>query len=172
MAGHRFTRGVTRGARRETSWFDIPLVVAGLDGNAVLAATLTVPEAAKRPFTIIRTHVQVMVHTDQQIASESWAAGFGLCVVSDQAAAIGVTAVPTPITDLDSDLWFMHQLQQGRFAFGTAASFANIGDNYDYDSKAMRKVNDAQDVAVVIEGNTVGNGMTYSIWGRLLIKEH
>ena len=30
-------------------------------------------------------------------------------MVSDQAVAVGVSAIPTPVTELSSDLWFVHQ---------------------------------------------------------------
>ncbi len=166
-----FTRGVVRGARRATSWAAIDLVVGGVDGSATLFSSLNAAGLAKRPFTIIRTYLNVLVHTDQGAATESWHTAVGLAVVSDQAAAIGVTAVPTPITDLGSDLWLLHRMQQGRIAFGDNTGFDHIPHAVDYDSKAMRKINDDQDLVLVVEGAVTGNGATMSIQGRFLIKE-
>ncbi len=93
-----------------------------------------------------------MVTSDQQIATETQIAAFGLCVVSDQALAIGITAVPTPVTDLGSDLWFVHQMTFNDFTFASAASYqSSAGRIYEIDSKAMRKVNDDQDIVLVFE---------------------
>ncbi len=173
MAGKRFTRGVGRAARRETSWFDIPPTSVGIGATSVnLALSLTALELAKRPFTVVRTHLQIHLNTDQLIASELQFGAVGMCVVSDQAVAIGVTAVPTPITDLQSDLWFLHQILINEFTLGTAVGFdARAGYQYTIDSKAMRKVNDDQDVILVLEGSNVGSGMGMDLAGRLMIKE-
>ena len=48
-----------------------------------------------------------MVESDQSAATELFIGNLGLAVVSDQATAVGVTAVPTPATDRGSDLWFL-----------------------------------------------------------------
>jgi len=39
------------------------------------------------------------VRSDQFVATEGYEIAIGMAVVSDQALAIGVTAVPTPFTD-------------------------------------------------------------------------
>ncbi len=95
----------------------------------------------------------------------------GRCVVSDQAAAIGVTAVPTPITDQDSDLWIMYEQQFGRFG-GTAVE--EVGKLMQIDSKGMRKVDDGQDLITVFEtgASTESLSMISVYGGRTLIKLH
>ena len=97
-----------------------------------------------------------------------------MCVVSDQAEAIGITAIPTPITDIESDLWYLHQFFLGDFLFLTSAGFNSpTGVEKSIDSKAMRKVNDGQDVVLVGQSDIVsGDGTTVMVAGRLLIKEH
>ncbi len=172
MAGRRFTRGVARGARRETSWLTIDLVVGGVDGSASLFSSLGTSAIASLPWTIVRTYLNIFVHSDQVVATESWASAVAMAVVSAQAAAIGVTAVPTPITDLESDLFYIHHMQQGRFFFGTGVGAQDIGQSFNVDSKAMRKVSDDEDVILVVEGATQGAGVTISVQGRFLIKEH
>ena len=92
-------------------------------------------------------------------------------MVSDQAVAIGVTAVPTPITDQGSDLWYFYDQVFGRFG-GTAVE--EVGVNRIIDSKAMRKIDEGQDLIMVFE--TPGSAMSVShvsvIGGRFLIKLH
>jgi len=162
------------GPRRTTSWLDIPISTAVLGaGGASIFASLTVAEKAKRPFTIVRTYLEVMFESDQTAAQEIQLGAIGLCVVSDQASAIGVTAVPTPDTDLASDLWFLNKVLFNRFDFATASGFDSQGSRlFSLASKAMRKVNDDEDVVVVIETTGGSNGAQFFIGGRILIKEH
>ncbi len=163
-------RGYQRGSRRETSWFTIGPVQEGNAGTiAGLVQVLNAAALARRPFTIIRTHCFVSLRGDN-IANEFQNAAIGFAVVSSQASAIGITAVPTPITDLGSDLFYLHQVMMGVTLFSTAAAFAIAPNVYQIDSKAMRKVNDDQDVVVTAEG-TAGGGFVLDIMGRFLVKE-
>ena len=162
------------GPRRLTEWVSIPPVLTAIDNSAVLVASLSAATLALRPFTIVRTHLEVHIATDQLVADEIAVGAVGMAVVSDQSTAIGVTAVPTPETDAASDLWFLHQWCINDFTFITAAGFdAAAGHHYHLDSKAMRKVNGDQDVVLVLEGGvTAGNGMGFSTAGRMLLKLH
>ena len=175
MARQRsFVRGASRiSAARRTSWLDIPLGTDTIAGGGVnLVASLTAAELARRPFTIERTHLWIHITSDQLAADEFQFGAVGMAVVSDQALAIGVTAVPTPVTDLASDLWFLHQIIGAEFTLNTAVGFdANGGHIVEVDSRAKRKVNDGQDVIVVAELAGISFGALVRIGGRLLIKE-
>jgi hypothetical protein len=59
------------------------------------------------------------------------------------------------------------------FVFGTGVGFeGNSGGNeYFIDSKAMRKVNDSEDLIIVFEGSASGDGVTIVSAGRILIRE-
>ncbi len=177
MARRRdFVRGVAAiRSSRTTSWFKIdPALTVMTAGGGTVIASLTTAEQAKRPFTIIRTHLLVHIGSDQIAADELQVAAVGMCVVSDQASAIGVTAVPTPNTDADSDLWFLHQYVMSELAFASGVGLdAAGGHNYLIDSKAARKVNNDQDVLLVGElVDGISNGLFMMTAGRLLIKEH
>ena len=163
------------GPRREYSWFDIPpAAVTMVAAGGTIFASLTGVELARRPFTIVRTHLLAYLETDQLAASEFQVGALGMAVVSDQAAAAGVGSIPTPVTDDDSDLWFVHKWLMNSFAFGSAIGFqSQAGKVYEIDSKAMRKVNDGEDVVLVGEGEfTQGSGLIMMIVGRVLIKNH
>ncbi len=161
------------GMRRESLWFPIAATDVSPIAGGVLIASLNAAALALRPFTVVRTRVQLFGRTDQLVTDEQWIAAYGLAVVSDQAVAIGVTAIPTPITDLGSDLWFMHQFVSGQFSDnGEVAGVTEIPFIKDVDSKAMRKVEDGQDIAIVAELSTVGFGMNLISAGRQLIKLH
>jgi len=173
MARRHFGQVRARGARRSTSWFNIPPVSAALSGAAgTILVSLTTLELAKRPFTIVRTHLAYRITSDQSAASEIYGIGLGMCVVSDQASAIGVTAVPTPVSDAQSDFWFLHQFAFGDFLFATGNGFVEDQMTYRIDSKAMRKVSEDEDVLLVGENTGLGGGLNMQVAGRLMIKEH
>jgi len=130
--------------------------------------SLNAAALALRPFTIVRTRMELQLRSDQAAAIEFQRASFGLAVVSDQAVAVGVTAVPTPFTDMGSDLWFVHQNLWGDESNLTdrtrPSTYVTI------DSKAMRKVDIGQDIVVVAEFGTGGGGAILGAAGRMLVK--
>ena len=159
-------------ARRETLWFSFPMVSStlGASGTAVFQASLNAAALALRPFTIVRSRFNWLCVSDQNAATEQFVGNFGMCVVSDQAIAIGITALPTPATDLGSDLWFLHQSWIGQFQLN-AAGMLSEGPK-DIDSKSMRKVVDGQDIAAVVEAGIGLSGVVVRTVGRMLIKLH
>jgi len=161
--------------RRETLWLDLPATVATLAAasTAVLALSASAALLALRPFTIIRTRVNFFCRSDQNAISERYQAAYGECVVSDQAVAIGITAVPTPATDMASDLWFLHAILTGQTTGTSTVGFdGTTGQYIDVDSKAMRKVEEGQDTISVLETSSISSGAVVSIMGRQLIKLH
>jgi len=170
-----FLRGGVR--RRETQWLELPTVSFGLasPNAASLLLSLTTAEKALRPFTIVRTRGSFLIHSDQAVAFEYFDMTLGGCVVSDQAEAIGITAVPTPTTDRASDLWFLYEEGRGYFDFATAIGFTHDhgpGQFREFDSKAMRKVEEGNDIVIVAETSGASAGMTGRVSGRMLIKLH
>ena len=175
MARH-FTRGRGRlgAVRRETIWADIVPVVTDL-GAASTAQIINTGGAALlalRPFTVIRSRGFFYVSSDQIGASEAWGASLGMAVVSDEAVAIGATAVPTPETDASSDLWFVYETTYGQFTLHTSVGAYERGVGRTYDSKAMRRVEDGQDLIIVVETPTIVSSARIQHRGRLLLKLH
>ena len=161
---------------RETAWLGgvftrITMVAAN---TAVIATSLGAAVLALRPFTIIRTRGVLHLRSDQRIASEDYSAIYGNCVVSDQAVAIGVTAVPTPVTENDSDLWYVNEPICGALSFGSDIGVMIDGTRMDrtFDSKAMRKVEDGQDSISVMETSGGSSGAVALVFRRILIKLH
>jgi len=170
-SGRVFTRGGS--TRRETAWLFIDVVESTLAGapTAVLQGSLNGAALALRPFTIIRVRGVLQMRSDQIAARETYGVALGFAVVSDQATAIGVTAVPTPITDRGSDMFFVFEEMLGS-AIGDVATGTsqNIGWQKEIDSKAMRKVDIGQDLAITVENEI--NGVVVTFAGRMLIKLH
>ena len=157
--------------KRLTSWFQFVLTATTLTAaGGTIIFSLNAAALAMRSFTIVRTRFELQLQSDQAAAIEFQHVAFGMAVVSDQASAVGVTAVPTPATDLGSDLWFVLQLMYADESNLTDCTRG--GTNMTVDSKAMRKVDIGQDLVVVAELVTSagGGGASFVSGGRMLVK--
>ncbi len=164
----------TRGKARTTTWFffDFANTVMTATGGTLIQ-TFNAAALALRPFTIIRTHFELEVRSDQISASEIQQGAFGLGVVTDVAAAAGVASIPTPVSEMGSETWFAHQLLMNDFTVsGTPATAFQGGRVWSIDSKAMRKVEESDDIIVVGEFATGGSGFALRTAGRMLIKNN
>ncbi len=159
--------------RRETVWFQFGFISTTLAASATASMGISLNAAALllRPFTVVRTRMNWLVRSDQSAASETYIGNFGFAVVSDQAVAIGVTAVPTPATDLGSDLWFLQDQWIGRFEL-VGSAINEDTQARKIDSKAMRKVDIGQDIVGVTEAGIGGTGCVVQTVGRMLVKLH
>jgi len=165
---HRQSRSVGHG-RRLTEWTaTVPEVafVALPPATAVLDSVFT----AGDPETIIRVRGLLSIQSDQIVISEQPFGAVGLAVVTDQAVAIGVTAIPTPYADGESDKWLLHEYWAASMEVATAVSIANISQRFVLDSKAMRKVSPDETVVLVIENGSAGGGAIYRLDLRILSK--
>ncbi len=156
---------------RETLWLGVDFsidTIAAPPGPIFLGA-LNATALALRPFTVVRSRGELYLTSDQEAAAENQQAAFGIAVVSDQASSIGITALPTPFVDSNSDLWLVYQIMNNRTV---ANPVANVGTRYQFDSKAMRKVEDGQDLVSVVEASTQGNGLFVFSATRHLLKLH
>ena len=92
-------------------------------------------------------------------------------VVSEEAAAAGVASIPDPDTNTDGD-WLVWQSLITSFAFGSDIGFGHgVGQQYVVDSKAMRKVGNNKQVAIVVSNSSAVGGIV-GIEGRMLVKLH
>ncbi len=162
-------------AGRKTFWFTSVIAEDNLPSasSAVIVTSLNAAALALRPFTIIRTRGFVAVRSDQSGVDEKQQVAFGGIIVSDQAAAIGITAVPTPVTD-DQSTWFFLQHHVGRFEFitGTGVQANMVPWMRDIDSKSMRKVEEGQTALTIAENSATSDGTDIVTYARMLIKLH
>ena len=172
MAHPRRARAlVGRGTKRSSLWLGFAAGTTTLTASsATLINVLNAGALALRPFTVVRTHLNVSVASDQSAASELMIGAMGTIVVKTSATGIGITAVPSPITDINDD-WFVFQGFSNRYEFLSAVGAARVDVQYEIDSKAMRKVDDGDDIVLVAEMQT-GVGALIQITGRMLIKLH
>ena len=160
-----------RSVGRLTEWFG---TIFGTDATTLPASTgllalvMTAAELAKRPFTITRTVGLLSVQSDQNAAPEFPFGALGGLVVSEKAIATGFTAVPDPVTESDSDLWFLYQSFS---AEGSAST--NVGRplmQFPLDSRAQRKVQDGEEFAFVIANASAADGLNFFLNLRILVK--
>jgi len=169
--GHQFSRPAAR-PRRMTEWLSKDAQGAAITlpaASVLFDSSLDAAEKAKLPFTIVRTRGRVLVVSDQAGSVEDQIGAIGALIVTDTASALGITAIPDPVTDGDSDVWFLFQ----HFSGGSAEVLAGRrGFAIDFDSKAMRKVQEGEDVAFVIANQHATFGLKYYWQIRMLIKLH
>ncbi len=161
----------SRGPTRKTLWLGfnpVRLTLSAAGGS--IAHSLNAAALALRPFTIVRSHFVLMVISDQAAAIEEQVGAFGLAVVSSEAVNVGVTAVPTPVTESGSSLFFVHQFYMA--AMQEITDRAVGPEIYQVDSKAMRKVEVGQDIITIGEFDATGGGQILTLAGRVLIKTH
>ncbi len=167
----RFPSRAVGGVRRKSLWLGSAPAEATLTATGgTIFFSLNASALALRPFTIVRTILSCYIRSDQEATEEIQSCGIGCVVVSDQAVAIGVTAVPTPITDINSDLWFAYG--QLTSASRGGAGSGVVGAPLLIESRAMRKVEEGDDVVTVAELSGVSNGFKVVIGGRQLVKLH
>ncbi len=173
MAG-RARRFVQPKTRRTSQWLAfIASVTAVASGGAeVLIASLNAAALALRPFTVVRTHLRYQVISDQVAATESQFGALAVAVVSEEASAVGITAMPSPDTDRDSDLFYVYEDFVNDFTLLSAAGFNTWNPGGKIDSKAMRKVNSDQDIVLTVGAASASDGFGLYVAGRMLIKLH
>ena len=94
-----------------------------------------------------------------------------MAVVSEVVADLGITAIPTPIFEVDYS-WMTYQTIFHRFLLKTAVGFeTSAASKYVIDSKAMRKVGISEQLVDVYE-NQVAVGGQIVTQGRQLIQLH
>jgi len=171
---HRaFRRGaVAISQKRLTMWIGIAGATANMSAvGGTITHVANAALLALRPFTIIKTIMDYALRSDQAGAMEHQVCSVGAAVVSDQALAIGVTAIPTPVTDRGSDLFWLHR---NIMADESALTDRTRGETHvQVISKAMRKINDDQSFVFVAEfDGLLSDGLILTSLGWLLIKLH
>ena len=155
MAHARTSRFPSRGGsnRRKTSWsagpsqVNLPSITA--DGAFLWA---TGSQVLNDGLTMVRVRgsLGVWLEVVNAIGDGFNQVAFGICNVSENAFGIGVTAVPSPLSDVGWDGWLWHKILSPVLGFSVTEG-ENTGTisqlRVDIDSKAMRKLK-ATDVTI------------------------
>ena len=134
--------------------------------------------AALDALTVVRTWGELLLQLLSADTAGINGAGFrvaaGICIVTQNAAGIGITAIPTPIADIGWDGWLWYWT--GGLSFGdlTAGSEGKQLGGFVrvvIDSKAMRKIRITDNLVAVIEVVETGVAtMVASLESRVLVK--
>ena len=168
-----------RSPRRQTNWGIGPDVVQGvISGTGKTGWTNGVFLTSESKATIVRIRGML---TMRLLLATSVGDGFhgaiGLCVITDQAFAAGVTAIPGPVTDDGWDGWMWHTYFQV-MGIGAQSLGQDVGINSQaaflripIDTKAMRKISDNQKLFGMFESTEVGvASITMDANTRVLLK--
>ena len=166
-------RFVTRTPHRRPpnrAWAGIvPAAAVTIPANtAVLLATFTLDNDGIDE-TVLRVVGGVQVASDQLASSESQIGAIGMCVVTDTAAALGITAIPDPVSDVGDDVWFFYQGFAQQVTVLTAVGIAgDLSTWYPFDQKAKRIIHSGQTIALVGANAHATNGMAVTVVMRIL----
>ena len=143
-----------RSVRRKTAW------IPGPDGTDTLSAAgrfvfPTITQILIDGITIVRTHGECLIHLNSVVSALDGFTNvaFGMCIVSENAAGVGVTAIPAPFSDQGWDGWFVYWTGS-LIALTATESFGNAGSSMirlPIDSKAMRKIKSTDFIVGVLE---------------------
>ena len=164
-----------RPAPRTKMWIGSGVGVTTVSSaTTVLVSSLSAGALLLRPFTILRTRMEISVFSDQAAASETALGSYGEIIVTEAASAAGIGSIPNPSGisgDPEAD-WYLWQALSYRFVHQT--SVGQLGDaltHYTIDSKAMRKVGPDDD-AVAVYDNELTPGLSIVTNGRQLVQLH
>jgi len=161
-----------QGQRRQTQWIgsvDETAFISVGAGNIDFQGLLGAGALALRPFTVVRVRGMLSLISDQVAAAEEPFGAWGLCVVTEQASAAGTASLPSPISEDFSDVWFAYQF--GAAPINSAGVMASVATSY-FDSRAMRKVEEGQDIVSLFENAHATHGLKYVVKYRMLVKLH
>jgi len=163
-----------QGRRREMVWLPLaPTNTAFVPSQAVLFSSMNAAALALRPFTIVRTKGWMRIVSDQTANSENQYIIVGKIVVKSPAVTAGIASIPTPISEAGADFFVYESISAGLLV-SSATSVLEAGQQRSYDSKAMRKVQDDEDIVSVAETPATGisEGLTLFTNDRILLKLH
>jgi len=119
-----------------------------------LIATVTLSNAGIGE-VVRRTRGVMSVTSDQSTSLEQQVGAFGFIVVTDTALGQGITALPSPVTDRNDDGWFVWesfcQVMGNSVGGATSLLSGPMPQIYQFDSKAMRKVEEGYAIVGIAE---------------------
>ena len=137
--------------RRKVTWTSGPSGTHTPFSAAGTALFDTSVEAVVDDLTIVRLRGDLVI----QVASSTDGDGFddiaiGICIVNQNAAGIGVSAIPQPLTDIFWDGWFWYWT--GSLNTLDVSLMGDIAEvRIPIDGKAMRKIHLTDNVVAVIQ---------------------
>jgi len=160
-------RRFVAGTRQATDWsrFNGAALTNVAPSTKVLVATFALGNPGISE-TVRRTRGLIAVSSDQNSATEEQVGAFGLMKVNDIAIAVGAASIPGPVTDNSDDAWFVWVPFAQRTSGAVAGGIQSIV--YEFDSKAMRIVEEGFGLAVMVENAHAGHALAIQVSMSLL----
>ena len=167
--GTRFPRGRSR---RQTEWEEGPFGILNFTA-AGSSAIPTSQQAVQSGLTLVRLRGELLVQMSSATAQLDGfpQAAAGVCIVSENAAGVGATAIPGLLTDIEWNGWLWHQSFTIRRAGSGLTDDAAIF-RFPVDSKAMRRFKSLDILVAMVEmGTETGTAVVdVSFNSRILLK--
>ena len=161
------TRGYARSQRQPSNWARVlsnSLVTVPAASKVLLnTVVLSNPGIGE---TVRRTRGRIYVGSDQSGAIEQQFFAFGMMVVNDLALAAGAASIPGPGTDASDDGWFVWEPWVMSQSNATGVAGPEVVLNFD--SKAMRRVEEGYGVALMVENLSATFGLRVALGLSLL----
>ena len=160
------SRGRPSGRRGGTNW--ARLVPTGLTTVAAATKALLITFALDNPGiseTVRRTRGMIWLKSDATSVEDQLGA-LGIILANDLALAAGAASLPGPVTDASDEGWFVWQP-----TLMSVANSSNPGVNgyqFEFDSKAMRTIDDGFGLAVMYENASATFGLQVAVAMSLL----
>ena len=166
MARRQIVTRVGRGVRRRTHWVEVNGATSVSTSIAVQLFTTAVGHEGE---TVVRVRgLGVATLETGNVASAGFFGAFGMAIVTTAASTIGVTAIPTPLTEAGWDGWLLHRYFEIERT-GPGGGGAGEIDRLILDSKAMRKANEDESLVGVFEVILSGTAiMNFQVRARVL----
>ncbi len=118
--------------------------------------------------TALRWVGLISVESDQTASAEDQQGAFGIIRTSATAITLGVTALPSPLTNISDD-WIVHVPFLQRFITATAVGQEpHFVTQYKFDFKTKRILGNGQGFAFVVESSANSEGFTLNLIMRVL----
>ena len=152
----------TRAPARQTVWIgpaDQPQAAVA-SNTSVVVASFDASAAGFDKATLVRTRGVFLHRPSAYSVDLAYQGAFGIGIVSDDAFAIGTTAIPGPFTDSDWGGWFVWRSFGYFLENGSNIGLLRGHESLEIDSKAMRKIGPNETMVVMCESQAGA----FSIW--------
>ena len=162
------SRGFHQAPRRRKGWDVGPGQLASqtsisASGSTILSSVLNLSQDG---LTLVRARGELTLSLSAaSAAGTGYSGAFGIGLTTVAATAVGVTAVPTPITEQDWDGWIFWESFSVKSITGTIADGVNASAvilRILIDSKAMRKLTDDSSLYGALEVQEGGTAVLES----------
>ena len=144
-----------RSARILTNWARtvqaVELTVAAATKALLVTFSLSNPSIGE---TVRRTRGRILIQSDQTGADEAYMGAMGAIVITDLAIAAGAASIPGPVTDASDDGWFVWEPLLGSHQSGEGDAQV-----FEFDSKAMRRIEEGFGLAFMVENASATTGL-------------